>query len=60
MRISANVMARSGNVTFEIALDFAESPHFADSDRLAKLYTDGWRLDYRATVAGHTRPATVS
>lgn len=36
--------AQSGKV----ATGFAGLPGFADPDSLAQLFTDGWRLDYRA------------
>ncbi|MFM0662910.1 hypothetical protein [Paraburkholderia sediminicola] len=32
----------------KVALDFAALPNFADSAWLAKLFTDGWRMDYRS------------
>jgi hypothetical protein len=32
----------------KVALDFAERPNFADLASLAKLFTDGWRMDYRS------------
>ncbi|MFL9993304.1 hypothetical protein PQR34_20795 [Paraburkholderia sediminicola] len=37
-----------GALSQRIALDFAEMPRFADSASLAKLFTEGWRLDYRS------------
>ena len=39
---------RLGVLSEVIALDFAELPRFADAAALAKLFTDGWRLDYRS------------
>lgn len=39
-----------GALSEKIALDFAEMPRFADSASLAKLFTDGWRLDYRSPI----------
>lgn len=30
----------------KVAAGFAELPGFADSDSLAQLFTDGWRMDY--------------
>ncbi len=39
-----------GALSETIALDFAELPRFADSASLAKLFTDGWRLDYRSPI----------
>ena len=39
-----------GALSERIALDFAELPRFADSASLAKLFTDGWRLDYRSPI----------
>lgn len=42
-----------GALSETIALDFAEQPCFANAPELAKLFTDGWRLDYRSpTVRG--------
>ena len=29
---------------------FAELPWAADSDLLAQLFTDGWRMDYRSPI----------
>ncbi|MCX4137914.1 hypothetical protein M0D68_06945 [Paraburkholderia sp. SEWSISQ10-3 4] len=39
-----------GALSERIALDFAELPRFADPASLAKLFTDGWRLDYRSPI----------
>lgn len=33
-----------------VALDFGNLPHFADDARLAELFMDGSRLDYRSPV----------
>ncbi|AXF07287.1 hypothetical protein CUJ91_04650 [Paraburkholderia graminis] len=33
-----------------LALDHANSPHLADESQLARLFTDGWRLDYTSQV----------
>jgi hypothetical protein len=33
-----------------LALDFGSLPHFADESKLAELFADGWRLDYRSPV----------
>lgn len=33
-----------------VASDFGNLPHFADESKLAELFTDGWRLDYRSLV----------
>ncbi|MEZ0605807.1 hypothetical protein ACAX43_27140 [Paraburkholderia sp. IW21] len=42
-----------GTLSGRVALEFAELPRFWHADSLAKLFTDGWRLDYRsATVRG--------
>ncbi|KAA0995532.1 hypothetical protein FVF58_50965 [Paraburkholderia panacisoli] len=41
-------VVRLGALSEKIALDFAKLPHFADSAWLAKLFTDGWRMDYRS------------
>jgi hypothetical protein len=40
-----------GALSEQVVLDFAELPGFADSDSLAQLFTDGWRLDYRSPIA---------
>jgi hypothetical protein len=37
-----------GAQSAKVATGFAGLPGFADSDSLAQLFTDGWRLDYRA------------
>ena len=34
----------------KVALVFAGLPGFADSDSLAHLFTDGWRMDYRSPI----------
>ncbi|NYH12978.1 hypothetical protein [Paraburkholderia bryophila] len=39
---------RLGVLSETIALEFAEQPRFASAAELAKLFTDGWRLDYRS------------
>ncbi|CAB3744387.1 hypothetical protein LMG24238_07253 [Paraburkholderia sediminicola] len=39
-----------GTLSEKVALDFARLPGFADSDSLAQLFTDGWRLDYRSSI----------
>jgi hypothetical protein len=39
-----------GALSEQIALDFAELPRFSDAASLAKLFTDGWRLDYRSPI----------
>ncbi|MFM0185018.1 hypothetical protein PQR25_04470 [Paraburkholderia nemoris] len=39
-----------GVLSEKIALDFAELPWAADSDSLAQLFTDGWRMDYRSPI----------
>lgn len=39
-----------GTLSERIALDFAELPRIADAASLAKLFTDGWRLDYRSPI----------
>jgi hypothetical protein len=41
---------RLGALSEKIALDFAETPRFAESASLAELFTDGWRLDYRSPI----------
>jgi hypothetical protein len=33
-----------------VAMDFGKLPHLADEAKLAELFTDGWRLDYRSPV----------
>jgi hypothetical protein len=35
-------------ISEKVALDFAVLPNFAGSTWLAKLFTDGWRMDYRS------------
>lgn len=39
-----------GALSEKVALDFAGLPGFADSDSLAQLFTDGWRMDYRSPI----------
>ncbi|MFM0084513.1 hypothetical protein P0D72_37425 [Paraburkholderia sediminicola] len=39
-----------GAVSEKVALDFAELADFADSESLAKLFTDGWLPDYRSPI----------
>jgi hypothetical protein len=39
-----------GALSETVASDFAEQAMFADSEALAKLFTDGWRLDYRSPI----------
>jgi hypothetical protein len=41
---------RLGALSERIASDFAELPRFADSPSLAKLFTDGWKVDYRSPI----------
>jgi hypothetical protein len=41
-----------GALSEKVALNFAELPGFADSESLAQLFTDGWRMDYRSPSAG--------
>ena len=41
-----------GALSEKVALDFAELPWAADSDSLAQLFTDGWRMDYRSPFVG--------
>ena len=41
-----------GALSKNVALDFAGLPGFADSDSLAQLFTDGWRMDYRSPFVG--------
>lgn len=41
---------RLGGLSEKVARDFAKLPRFADTIFLAKLFTDGWRLDYRSPV----------
>ncbi|TGP41620.1 hypothetical protein EN871_21755 [bacterium M00.F.Ca.ET.228.01.1.1] len=33
-----------------VAMDFGALPHMADEAKLAELFSDGWRLDYRSPV----------
>ncbi len=49
-----------GALSERIALDFAEMPRFADSASLAKLFTDGWRLDYRSPIVRGVHAACKS
>ena len=39
-----------GALSEKVALDFGGLPGFADSDALAQLFTDGWRMDYRSPM----------
>jgi len=39
-----------GTLSEKIALDLTGLPGLADTEYLAKLFTDGWRLDYRSPV----------
>ncbi|MFM0647021.1 hypothetical protein PQR14_22075 [Paraburkholderia bryophila] len=41
---------RLGALSERIALDFAGQPRFVDAATLSKLFTDGWRLDYRSPI----------
>jgi hypothetical protein len=41
---------RLGALSEKAARDFTGLPRFADTIFLAKLFTDGWRLDYRSPV----------
>ncbi|MCX4139337.1 hypothetical protein M0D68_14175 [Paraburkholderia sp. SEWSISQ10-3 4] len=41
-----------GALSEKVAMDFAELPGFANSESLAQLFTDGWRMDYRSRVVG--------
>ncbi|MFM0283173.1 hypothetical protein P0D75_34725 [Paraburkholderia sediminicola] len=41
-----------GALSEEVALDYAELPEFANSESLAQLFTDGWRMDYRSPSVG--------
>jgi hypothetical protein len=40
--------AHLGALSEKVSLDFANLPNFADSAWLAKLFTDGWRMNYRS------------
>ncbi|WP_236078229.1 hypothetical protein [Paraburkholderia nemoris] len=39
-----------GALSEKVALDFAGLQWAADSDSLAQLFTDGWRIDYRSSI----------
>jgi hypothetical protein len=39
-----------GTLSENVALDFADLPESADSNSLALLFTDGWRMDYRSPI----------
>ncbi len=39
-----------GALSQKLAHDFSWLSAFADSDFLARLFTDGWRLDYRSPI----------
>lgn len=41
---------RLGTLSQKLAGEFGALTPFADSALLAKLFTDGWRLDYRSPV----------
>lgn len=41
---------RLGALSEKVALDFTEQPRFGDAAALARLFTDGWRLDYRSPI----------
>jgi hypothetical protein len=49
-----------GTLSRQIALDFAELPRFADSASFARLFTDGWRLDYRSPIVRGSHAACES
>lgn len=49
-----------GALPEQIALVFSELPRFADSVSLAKLFTDGWRLDYRSPIVCGIHAASES
>ncbi|RAS38310.1 hypothetical protein [Paraburkholderia bryophila] len=42
---------RLGALSEKVAWSFVDIPQFADPDLLAKLFTHGWRLDYRSPIA---------
>ncbi|MGQ7934683.1 hypothetical protein [Paraburkholderia sp. D1E] len=39
-----------GALSEKVAMDFVGLPGCADSDSLAQLFTDGWRMDYRSPI----------
>lgn len=41
---------RLGALSEKVAWGFVDIPQFADPGWLAKLFTDGWRLDYRSPI----------
>ncbi|MFM0009678.1 hypothetical protein [Paraburkholderia sediminicola] len=41
-----------GELSKKVALNFAELPQFENSESLAQLFTDGWRMDYRSPFVG--------
>ena len=49
-----------GALSKKIALDLTGLPGFADAECLARLFTDGWRLDYRSAVVRGIYSACVA
>jgi hypothetical protein len=49
-----------GTLSKKVALDFADIPDFADTQYLAGLFTDGWRMDYRCPVVCGVYSACVA
>ena len=46
-----------GALSEKVALDFAGFPECANSQSLARLFTDGWRMDYRSPFVGQIHSA---
>ncbi|MFM0005123.1 hypothetical protein PQR57_29450 [Paraburkholderia dipogonis] len=49
-----------GTLSERIALDLTGLPDFADAEYLARLFTDGWRLDHRSPVVRGIYSACVA
>ncbi|MFM0178738.1 hypothetical protein PQR52_09745 [Paraburkholderia aspalathi] len=51
---------RLGSLSEKVALGLAALPGLNDAEYLAKLFTDGWRLDYRSPVVCEIHTACVA
>ncbi|MFM0212365.1 hypothetical protein PQQ96_33785 [Paraburkholderia sediminicola] len=49
-----------GSLSEKIALDLTGLPGFGEPEYLARLFTDGWRLDYRSPVVRGIYSACVA
>jgi len=51
---------RLGSLSERLALGLRELPGIADEESLARLFTDGWRLDYRSPIVREIHATCVS